>query len=74
MKKFVVLGSGTAGLIAAGMIKRYWGDKVQVSLYYDATKKNIAVGESTTPAIHLFLNVMGLTTADLIREIGRAHV
>ena len=70
MKKFVVLGSGTAGLIAAGMIKRYWGDKVQVSLYYDATKKNIAVGESTTPVIHSFLNAMGLTTQDLIRDLN----
>jgi tryptophan halogenase len=70
MKKFIVLGSGTAGLIAAGMIKRYWGDKVQVSLYYDASRKNIAVGESTTPIVHLFLNAMGLTTADLIRDLN----
>jgi tryptophan halogenase len=70
MKKFVILGSGTAGLIAAGMIKSYWGDKVQVSLYYDATKKNIAVGESTTPIIHQFLNTIGLTTADLIRDLN----
>ena len=70
MKKFIVLGSGTAGLIAAGMIKSYWGDKVQVTLYYDAKKKNIAVGESTTPIIHQFLSAMGLTTADLIRDLN----
>jgi tryptophan halogenase len=70
MKKFIILGSGTTGLIAAGMIKRYWGDKVQISLYYDAKKKNIAVGESTTPIVHLFLNAMGLTTADLIRDLN----
>jgi tryptophan halogenase len=70
MKKFIILGSGTTGLIAAGMIKRYWGDKVQISLYYDVKKKNIAVGESTTPIVHLFLNAMGLTTADLIRDLN----
>ena len=70
MKKFVVIGSGTSGLIAAGMIKRYWGDKVQVSLYYDASRKNIAVGESTTPMIHLFLNAMGISTHDLIRDLS----
>ena len=70
MKKFIVLGSGTAGLIAAGMIKSYWGDKVQVTLYYDATRKNIAVGESTTPIIHEFLNAVGLTTEDLIRDLN----
>ena len=55
MKKFIVLGSGTAGLIAATMIKRRWGNKVQVSLYYDSKKKNIGVGESTTPTITHFL-------------------
>jgi len=70
MKKFIILGSGTAGLISAGMIKRYWGDKVQVSLYYDANKKNIAVGESTTPLIHYFLNTIGITTEDLIRDLN----
>lgn len=70
MKKFVILGSGTSGLIAACMIKRYWGNKVQVSLYYDGNKKNIGVGESTTPAIHLFLNSMGISTEDLIRDIN----
>jgi len=70
MKKFVILGSGTSGLIAAGMIKRYWGDKVQVSLYYDANKKNIAVGESTTPLIHYFLSVMGVSTRNLIRDLS----
>ena len=70
MKKFIILGSGTTGLIAAGMIKSYWGDKVQISLYYDVKKKNIAVGESTTPIVHLFLNAMGLTTADLIRDLN----
>lgn len=70
MKKFVVLGSGTSGLIAASMIKKYWGDKIQVSLFYDAKRKNIGVGESTTPVIHLFLNAMGISTEDLIRDLS----
>jgi len=70
MKKFVIIGSGTAGLIAAGMIKSYWGDKVQVTLYYDANKKNISVGESTTPLIHSFLVAMGITTKELIRDLS----
>ena len=70
MKKFVIIGSGTAGLITAGMIKSYWGDEVRVTLYYDAKKKNIAVGESTTPLIHSFLDAMGITTEDLIRDLN----
>ncbi len=57
-------------MIAASMIKKYWGDKVQVSLYFDAKRKNIGVGESTTPIIHLFLNSLGIKTEDLIRDLN----
>ena len=70
MKKFVILGSGTSGLISAAVIKRFWGDKVQVSLYYDANRKNIGVGESTTPTIFSFLDIMGISTEDMIRDVG----
>ena len=49
MKKFVIVGSGTSGLIAAGMIEKYWGDKVDVTLIHDRDQSNISVGESTTP-------------------------
>jgi tryptophan 7-halogenase len=69
MKKFLVLGSGTAGLIAATMIKRRWGDKVQVSLYYDSKQKNIGVGESTTPSISYFLKAfLKVDTFDFLQK------
>jgi len=71
MKKFIVLGSGTAGLIAATMIKKRWGDKVSVSLYYDSKKKNIGVGESTTPTITYFLNAfLKVNLNDFLKETG----
>ncbi len=71
MKKFLVLGSGTSGLIAATMIKRRWGDKVHVSLYYDSKTKNIGVGESTTPSISYFLQAfLKVKIADFLKETG----
>ena len=73
MKKIIIVGSGTAGLSAAAMMKNYWGDKVQISLYYDSNKKNIAVGESTTPLFMLLLSHLGVNTEDLIRELNQ-HV
>ena len=60
MKKFVIVGSGTAGLIAAAMIKTYWKDEVDISLYYDRNNKGVSVGESTTPFIHAFLSFSAL--------------
>jgi len=71
IKKFIILGSGTAGLIAATMIKKRWGDKVQVSLYYDSKKKNIGVGESTTPIVTYFLNqYLEVDMCEFLRETG----
>ena len=37
------------------MIKRRWKGRVQVSVYYDSSKKNIGVGESTTPIVDMFV-------------------
>ena len=69
MKKFVVVGAGTAGAISAAMIKKHWGNEVDVSVYYDKSKKIIGVGESTAPGILFFLKSLGLTTEEIIREL-----
>ena len=69
MKKVVIVGAGTAGLISAAMIKTYWGDRVDVSLYHDASKGTISVGESTTPYIHAFLSFFGIPENEIIREL-----
>jgi tryptophan halogenase len=69
MKKFVILGAGTSGLIAATMIKKRWKDQVHVSVYYDSNQKNIGVGESTTPIIDMFLKkYLEVPIDKLIRE------
>ena len=69
MKKFVVVGAGTAGAISAAIIKKHWGNEVDVSVYYDKSKKIIGVGESTAPGILFFLKSLGLTTEEIIREL-----
>ena len=69
MKKIVIVGAGTAGLAAAAMMKSYWGDKVDISLYYDASRGNIAVGESTTPIIRLLLGHLGLSTKGFLQDL-----
>jgi len=69
MKKIVIVGAGSSGLITAAMMKNYWGDKVDISVYYDKSNKNIAVGESTTPIIRLLLSHLGMSTGDLFQEL-----
>ncbi len=70
MKKIVIVGSGTAGLITAAMMKNYWKDLVDISIIYDASKKNIAVGESTTPIFRLLLAHMGISTQEFLKHLG----
>ena len=70
MKKIVIVGAGTAGLAAAAMMKSYWKDKVDITLIYDKSRGNISVGESTTPIFRLLLSHLGVSTKQLIKDIG----
>ena len=70
VKKIAILGSGTAGLIAAAMMKSFWGPKVDISVYYDGSKKSIGVGESTTPLIRNFLYLLGEDDYSVIKGVN----
>jgi tryptophan halogenase len=70
MKKIIVLGTGTAGLISASMIKTLYKDKVDVEVYYDRTQESIGVGEGTFPNIMDLLSTLNISVTDLIKTIG----
>ncbi len=70
MKKIVIVGGGTAGLITAGMLRTFWEDGTEVTVICDSNNKTIGVGESTTPIIHQVLNILGIGVRDLIDNIG----
>lgn len=68
MKKFLVVGGGTAGVIAASYLKKYYGDTVEITLLYDHKVPRIGVGESTTPYIFTYLNYLGISLEKLLKE------
>jgi len=70
MKKIVIVGTGTAGLLAAAFMHKFWDDNVQIKVIYDGRSKNIAVGESTTPLILKTLEILGISKEELIKDIG----
>jgi tryptophan halogenase len=71
MKKTIcIIGSGTAGWIAASYIKSSLGELVDIKLVYDHNQPVIGVGESTTPLIMDYLRVIGITHQELIKSIG----
>ena len=68
--KIVIIGAGTSGLAAAALLDNYWGDKVDISLYYDPNNKNIAVGEGTTPQfVSGLCQRLGYQIDDAIRDL-----
>jgi len=68
MNEFLVVGGGTAGIIAATYLKKYYGPKSKVTLLYDHKKPRIGVGESTTPFIWSYLNYLGVPLEKLLKE------
>jgi tryptophan halogenase len=69
-KTVAIVGGGSAGIIAATYIKSYWKSNVNVILIYDHSKPGIGVGESLTPAIYKYLDQVGVTREELVKNVN----
>lgn len=69
-KKILIVGGGTAGWIAASYFKTSFQNLVDITIIYDHSNPAIGVGESTTPGIMDYLNTVGISYKDLIKETG----
>jgi tryptophan halogenase len=70
IKKICIVGAGTAGAIAATYIKKFWGNRAEVTLIYDHSSPGIGVGESLTPMMYSYLDFVGITREDLIKNVN----
>jgi tryptophan 7-halogenase len=68
--KFVVVGGGTAGIIAATKLVTSYGDSAEVVMIYDHKNPGIGVGESLTPLIRSFLEDINVDQAELIKNVN----
>lgn len=66
--RYVVVGGGSAGAIAASYLKKYWGPYASVTQVYDHKNPGIGVGESLTPIIYDYLNYVGISREDMIKN------
>ena len=66
----VIVGKGTSGAIAATYMKSYWGPFVKIILVHDGKQKTIGVGESLTPNIYRYLNYVGVSREELIKNVN----
>lgn len=73
IKNIVIVGGGSAGWLAAGVIAAEHGaagSGVTVTLVESPDVSTIGVGEGTWPSMRQTLNKIGIAEADFIRECG----
>ena len=68
MRKVIVLGSGTAGIVTATILKKYLD--LDISIIYSEAIGIVGVGEGTTEHIHEYMEFMGFSESELLEECG----
>jgi tryptophan halogenase len=70
MQKLIIVGGGIAGIMAAVYAKKFYSDNLQVTVIYDHKVPNIGVGESLTPALFNFLDNVGITRDEIVKNVN----
>ncbi len=65
--RLVILGGGTAGWLAAAILARALGRRVEISLVESAAIGTVGVGEATIPQIRLVNRFLGLDEDSVLR-------
>ncbi|MBU1620996.1 MAG: tryptophan 7-halogenase [Gammaproteobacteria bacterium] len=68
VKKLVIAGGGTAGWMAAALLKKVFGQALDVELVESEDIGIIGVGEATIPPIQIFNQYLGLDEKEFLRE------
>lgn len=68
IKKMVIAGGGTAGWMAAALLKKVLQQRVEIELVESEEIGIVGVGEATIPPIQTFNAVLGLDEAEFLRE------
>jgi len=68
VKKLVIAGGGTAGWMAAALLKKVFTDSLAIELVESEDIGIIGVGEATIPPIQIFNQYLGLDEKEFLRE------
>ncbi|WP_334020577.1 tryptophan halogenase family protein [Alteromonas sp. S015] len=68
VKRVVIAGGGTAGWLAASLMKKILGKAVDITLVESEAIGTVGVGEATIPPIRLVNQVLGIDDAQFIHD------
>ena len=73
VKKIVILGGGTAGIMTAALLSKVFKDKLDITLIHSSKIGTIGVGESSTASLASFMKYIGLEEKDWMNEASATY-
>ncbi len=68
INRVVIAGGGTAGWLAASLLKKLLGQAIEITLVESEAIGTVGVGEATIPPIRLVNQVLGIDEAQFIHD------
>lgn len=69
IRKIVIVGGGTSGWMAASVLARTFGPRLDIELVESEQIGTVGVGEATIPQIRLLLNLLGIDEFDFLKNV-----
>jgi tryptophan 6-halogenase len=73
IKKIVIVGGGTAGILTAAILSKVFKGKLKIDLIYSDQIPTIGVGESSTASLQSLLSFLGLDEKDWMSECNAVY-
>lgn len=68
IKKIIILGGGTAGMMTAALLSKMFKGRLDITLIHSEMIPTIGVGESSTASLQSFMSFIGLKESDWMNE------
>lgn len=73
IKKILILGGGTAGIMTSALLSKVFGERLDITVVHSNKIGAIGVGESSTASLHSFMKFIGLEEKDWMEESSATY-
>ena len=73
VKKILIVGGGTAGIMTAALLSKVFKKKLDITVIHSSKVGSIGVGESSTASLQSFMKFIGLEEKDWMEESSAVY-